>query len=125
MSQHKKQIRSAFRRAVFERDGYRCVACGHQSSPERAEDELDAHHITNRKEMPNGGYVPENGVTLCKIATRPGLALSCHEEAERWLDPECVASGNIWPDYDPDTLYLLIDSSPEEARMAAEKLENQ
>ena len=44
---------------VFVRDGYACRTCGFASTPRRAEDELDAHHITDRNEMPNGGYVAE------------------------------------------------------------------
>jgi len=61
MSQKKKQVRATFRSAVFKRDGYACRCCTFQSTPEKAEGELDAHHITDRTEMPNGGYVPENG----------------------------------------------------------------
>ena len=83
---------------------------------------MDAHHITNRNDMPNGGYVPENGVTLCNKPTREGRDVSCHEDAEAWLNPDRVAAGDIWPDCDPDTLYLLIDSSPEEAIEAAKRL---
>ena len=57
----KKSIRETFRNAVFERDGYRCVMCGKTSK----EVKLDAHHIEDRHGMPNGGYVPENGISLC------------------------------------------------------------
>lgn len=58
MSLQKKQIRELFRRAVFERDGHLCVLCASCFH-------LDAHHITNRNKFPNGGYVLENGITLC------------------------------------------------------------
>ena len=61
-----------FRAAVFGRDGFTCRGCGFASTPERAEDALDAHHITDRNEMPNGGYVAENGITLCEV---------CHAKA--------------------------------------------
>jgi len=59
----KLDVRGNFRRVVFERDGCRCIApgCG-----VRGEDLLDAHHILSRKIMPDGGYVLENGVSLCK-----------------------------------------------------------
>lgn len=70
MGQAKQRIRVEFRRQVLERDGYRCVGCGAQPP----QDELDAHHIIDRHDMPNGGYIPENGVSLCQV---------CHPRAER------------------------------------------
>ncbi len=55
----KKQIiRQKFRTGVFDRDGHKCVFCD-------AGENLDAHHIVDRSLMPNGGYVIENGITLC------------------------------------------------------------
>lgn len=84
MSRRKKQVRQKFRDAVFTRDGFACRACGFCSSPERAEDELDAHHITDRNEMPNGGYVAENGVALCDV---------CHAKAEAFHCGEPVSPG--------------------------------
>lgn len=60
MSSNKKAVRQAFREAVFERDGHRCVFC-------HITENLDAHHIINRNLMPNGGYTLDNGVTLCPI----------------------------------------------------------
>jgi RNA ligase. len=49
--------REAFKHAVFERDGYKCVFC----------DELpeDAHHILERRLWPDGGYYLDNGVAVC------------------------------------------------------------
>ena len=63
---------------------------------------LDAHHITDRTEMPNGGYVKENGISLCKE--------KCHLLAE-----EYHISGNTkWIDnFHPDDLYKLINSNKE------------
>lgn len=55
---NKKLIRENFRNAVFTRDNFTCVFCNKTEN-------LDAHHITDRNEMPNGGYVIENGITLC------------------------------------------------------------
>jgi 5-methylcytosine-specific restriction endonuclease McrA len=89
----KKKIRALFRTAVFERDHYICQVCMTRYDPK----DLDAHHVRNRNEMPNGGYVMENGITLCK---------SCHisvEEAYFSTDPD--------PQLTPEALYLLIGSS--------------
>ena len=77
MSNKKKIIRNSFRNAVFDRDNYCCVGCGLKVDKNESLQKLDAHHITPREEMPNGGYVKENGVTLCKNG--------CHEKAEYWL----------------------------------------
>ena len=108
MSQRKKQIRQQFRDAVFARDAFTCRGCGFTSTPERAEDELDAHHITDRHEMPHGGYVAENGITLCA---------DCHEKAETFHCGDPVPPG-----FAPAELYALIGSSEEEARTASERL---
>lgn len=70
---------------------------------------LDAHHITPREEMPNGGYVKENGVTLCDDG--------CHILAEEYLK-----TGEGDEKYSPEKLYEKIKSSKEKAVKAAEKL---
>jgi hypothetical protein len=93
MGSKKKQIREAFRKAVFDRDGHKCIICG-------ARADLDAHHITNRDDIPNGGYVKENGITLCPTH---------HEEAE----------GGV---YVRGHLYSLIDSHVDKAFEAARVL---
>ncbi len=90
-------MRIAFRRAVFARDGYRCRVCRRVSSSERAERELDAHHITDRHEFANGGYVADNGITLCG---------PCHVLAERYH-----STGVAAPGFHPDELYARIGSS--------------
>ena len=108
MSQHKKQIWRRFREAVFARDHHRCACCGFESSPERAESELDAHHITDRTEMPSGGYVPENGISLCE---------ACHWKAEAFHRGEPIPQG-----YSPEELYRRIGSSYEVAVAASERL---
>lgn len=79
---------------MFRRAGFRCQGpgCGFRSTPERAAQELDAHHITDRNVMPNGGYVPENGIALCA---------PCHELAERFH-----ATGSAHPGYSPADLYI-------------------
>src|SRR5262245_5299164 len=108
MSRRKKQVRQKFRDAVFARDGYACRGCGFASTPKRAEAELDAHHITDRHEMPNGGYVAENGISLCA---------SCHEKAEAFHRGEPVPPG-----FSPAELYARIGSSEAAARAASERL---
>lgn len=93
----KQKIRERFRREVLERDHYRCRVCGEAGTDET----LDPHHITDRNLMPNGGYVKENGITLCK---------KCHVKAEDDF-PE--------PKYLPEALYKLIGSSEEKAYQAS------
>lgn len=107
MSAKKKAIRKAFRDSVFQRASYRCECCGvHGQDSQGDFDEglpaLDAHHITNRKAMPNGGYVKENGISVCP---------ECHEAAEAED-----------PGYEPSVLYEKIGSSHEAAISASEAL---
>lgn len=84
----KKQIRDKFRNDVFTRDNHKCVICGISNV------KLDAHHVTNRNLMPNGGYVKENGITLCDVEN------GCHFKAEIG-------------EYTPEELYKKIKSSYE------------
>ena len=75
---NKKEIRKNFKDSVFKRDNWTCKVCG--EGPYENIDFFDAHHITDRSEMPNGGYVKENGITVCKnqkISTY-GFQESCH-----------------------------------------------
>ncbi len=58
--------------------------------------------------MPNGGYVAENGISLCE---------KCHPKAETYHCGEPVPPG-----FSPDELYALIGSSQEAARAASEAL---
>lgn len=96
----KKTIRANFRTAVFSRDGHRCRVCG------KNDQKLDAHHITDRHDMPNGGYVKENGVSLCE---------ECHLKAE-------LAKPNDQR-YGAEALYCLIGSNYQNAVEVSEKLE--
>jgi 5-methylcytosine-specific restriction endonuclease McrA len=90
----KKQIRENFRNKVFERDHHKCVFCD-------IKHDLDAHHITDRNEMPNGGYIIENGITVC-----PDHHLLCEKFH--------ISGGVEWkPGYHPDDLYKKIGSSKE------------
>lgn len=115
MSQKKQAIRKSFRDAVFKRDKYKCVICGKKATSDTAEEILDSHHISPRESMPEGGYVKENGVSLCK----GNDGESCHEKAEAYLKGE-----NVDLRFAPDSLYFLIGSSKEKALKASEKLKN-
>lgn len=106
---NKKQIRAKFRNDCFTRDKYSCKICGVRFSLITAEDNLDAHHITPRENIINGGYVKENGITLCKN--------KCHLLAEKYLSHE-----NFDIKYSPENLYALINSSLEIALISASKI---
>lgn len=109
----KKDIRRNFRESVFKRDNYTCQVCGKKLP----ESELDAHHITDRSEMPNGGYVSENGITVC--TTSPIDEPSCHMKCERYH----ITKGKDWEvGLHPDDLYEIIGSSWELALEKSEKL---
>lgn len=101
----KKQIRANFRDAVFKRDDNKCLKCGASNC------KLDAHHITDRHDLPNGGYVPENGISLCEV---------CHALAEVW---HSTGQDHFEIGFHPDDLYALIGSSWEEAWEASERLD--
>lgn len=104
--QDKKLQRELFRIEVFSRDGLKCRICGRPKGVIK----LDAHHITDRHEMPNGGYVKENGISLCE---------QHHVDAEVFH----MFQGKKWHlDMHPNDLYKLINSSYEEAVKASEKL---
>lgn len=106
----KKEVRFNFRSACYERDKYSCVMCEFKSTPEKAEEELDAHHIYSRKIMPNGGYVAANGISLCS---------TCHLKAE-----EFHSTGKAQPGWSPTELYIKINSSYEKAVEASKKLKS-
>ncbi len=104
----KQLVREAFRDAVFQRDRFTCVGCGFTSSPDLAREQLDAHHITDRNLMPHGGYVVENGISLCA---------ACHEKAEVFH-----STGTAVQDWAPEDLYQRIGSNEHDARVACRRL---
>lgn len=111
MSAEKKLIRKNFRDACYQRDKFCCAMCGakpNKGSSFTIESFLDAHHITNPKEIVNGGYVLENGITLCE---------SDHQKAE-----EFHSTGIAHPGYSPEDLYNKIGSDLEKAIAASKKL---
>lgn len=68
--------------------------------------------------MPNGGYVKENGISLCKNPIHQDKQ-SCHLRAEKFH----ISGGKNWePGLHPDDLYKLIGSSKELAIKASEQL---
>lgn len=99
MSAEKKNVRRKFRSTVFSRDKHKCRKCGEAKF--RLNYCLDAHHITDRNEMPNGGYVPENGIALCP---------RCHIKAEKY---HATGGQEHVEGFHPDDLYALIKSSKE------------
>ena len=99
MSQLKKKIRENFRNDVFKRDGYKCRICG-------ATENLDAHHITDRHEFKFGGYVKENGISLCPVH---------HQQAELW---HSSGGKEFHAGMTPTDLYKKIFSTFEKAVFA-------
>lgn len=108
------------------RDGYRCRFCGELGKDRQGSDDwkkyhgrirdesalvdLDAHHIMPREDMPNGGYVKENGISLCS---------DCHLKAEEWCQTGTGPAG-----FSPDDLFRLIQSDLDNAIAASEKLKD-
>ena len=110
MGTDKKLIRKNFRDACYLRDKFCCAKCSKKSSKEKAEEELDAHHITDRNLLPHGGYVKENGISLCA---------DCHIKAEVYHSIGIPVEG-----YSVDDLYKIINSNLEKAVKASEKLKS-
>ena len=99
---NKQRVRECFRSAVFKRDGHKCCFCS-------ITENLDAHHITDRGLMPNGGYVLSNGITLCS---------EHHLLAEQFH----ITNGQSpAPGFTPEELYKRVESSYEKAYNASLK----
>lgn len=60
--------------------------------------------------MPNGGYVLENGITLCK---------ECHIKSEKY---HLTEGKEFVLGYHPNDLYKLIDSSKGKAFVKSQQL---
>lgn len=120
---NKKELRKTFRNSVFKRDKFCCKKCNKPGKDKNDENScksfhklnlnlvyLDAHHITDRSEIANQGYVVENGISLCS---------DCHLLAEQYH----LNKGEKWADgFHPNDLYVLIQSSKEKAISASELL---
>ena len=62
---------------------------------------VDAHHITDRSEMPHGGYILENGISVC-------------DEHHIICEKFHITDGEEWHyGFHPDDLYKKINSSKE------------
>lgn len=107
----KKEIRNAFKSAVFKRDQHTCRVCHKKYNESNVDEFLDAHHITDRNEIANGGYVKENGISVCKD--------TCHLQVEAFH----ISGGTSWVEgLHPDDLYRKIGSSKELAVRKSELL---
>ena len=104
MSAKKKLARQKFRDEVLKRDRNRCVVC-------KTEDNIEAHHITDRELMPGGGYVKENGVTLC------------HEHVEMAEAHRTKSEDGAVAELAPVKLYNKVGSNYDKALKASERLE--
>lgn len=104
MSAKKKITRQKFRDSVFKRDKNKCVIC-------KQAENIEAHHITDRTLMPNGGYVKENGISLCPAH------LELAEEHHQTEGERCKEG------FEPTQLYSKIGSSYEKALKASNHLE--
>ncbi len=89
-----KKWRKEFNESCLKRDGNKCVFCNET-------EDLDVHHITDRHDMPNGGYATSNGITVCK---------EHHLKCEEWHSTGSCESG-----YHPDDLYKIIGTSYDQA----------
>jgi len=99
----KELIRLNFNESIFKRDNHKCVFCD-------ITENLDAHHITDRHEMPNGGYVKENGISLCP---------KHHLDAEKFH----MTDGKEWVlGMHPSDLYKKIGSTYQNAVSASKRL---
>lgn len=106
---NKKEIREKFKREVFKRDNYTCKVCKKVYGIENS-NLLDAHHIVDRSEIISGGYVKENGITVCKesLVRIYGNEVSCHMKCEKYH----ISGGTECEEgLHPDDLYKLIKSS--------------
>jgi hypothetical protein len=93
--QNHKKWRKQFNEDCLKRDKDKCVFCNETIN-------LDVHHITDRKEMENGGYVMSNGITVCHVH---------HYYCEQFH----MTGGGCKLEYHPDALYIKIGSSYEKA----------
>jgi hypothetical protein len=87
--------RDEFRNAVFQRDGHKCIFCGKT-------DNLDAHHICERRLFgDSGGYFLSNGATVCDehhLACEM-TTISCEEVREKAGITKVILPEHLYDDY--------------------------
>ena len=85
---------SAIRRAVFNRDGWRCTSC-------RKPGRLECHHVTPLEREPNQDPFDINGLaTLCR---------ACHiEETARQNRRKPTAAETLWQNF----INELLEGNP-------------
>lgn len=90
------QNRKSFRETVFDRDNNRCIVPWCESPAD------DAHHIIERELWNDGGYIPNNGASVCnhhhKYAESneiPPQAFYMWAGIENPPLPECINSKNV------------------------------
>jgi len=89
--------RDEFRNGVFKRDNYKCVICGKTEN-------LDAHHILERRCWPDGGYYLSNGATVCPehhILAEQTI-LSCEEIRAAAGIKEVILPEHLYAEYTYD-----------------------
>jgi hypothetical protein len=101
--QNHKRWRKEFNSLCLERDKNKCVFCN-------VNNELDVHHITDRHDVPNGGYASSNGITVCQ---------EHHLLCEEWHSSNQTT---FHPGYHPNDLYRIINSSYDKAYTDCQKL---
>lgn len=84
--------RDEFRKAVFTRDGHKCVVCGAPA--------VDSHHIVERRLFPDGGYYIANGASVCEVChlKAESTEISCDELRERCGIKEILLPPHFYPD---------------------------
>jgi len=79
---HKAKV---WRKAVYERDGYNCIACGHHGG------DLNAHHLYSYVDTPDQRFDVANGVTLCpachtRFHVAYGFGGNTAEQFQSWME---------------------------------------
>lgn len=89
--------RDDFREAVFKRDSFKCVFCNKTEN-------LDAHHIIERRLFSDGGYYIDNGVTLCQEhhLKAESTELSCSEIREKLGITHAIIPEDFYSDCEYD-----------------------
>lgn len=84
--------RDAFREAVFDRDGHRCVVCDAPAA--------DAHHIIERRLWPDSGYYLDNGASVCGAChlRAESTEISCDELREHCKITHVVLPPHLYVD---------------------------